>query len=328
MLASRSPTGSRITGHSAAADGKARGGERSPGMSRLTVLIRRLHEQRMAARPVPTPRRSVIFDHVPKTGGTALNQALLQIFTPEHVAVNRHVDIAAGNLEFADRYPIISGHFGGSWRRRLRRDGERVTFAVVRDPIDRAISSYNFWRHRIPSGSPEFWSPMVQAAKTLPFAAFIRASDAHIKDNLFNLQFAHLAGGEILGPAYDPEDQAPHAGKVEGVAAEIDVVGVTERLPETLQCVLDAIGARTRENARSLLAKVERNASPRFDPTEVSSEDRAFLMARNQLDLALHSIAADRLDRAVRARRRAAFKLGRARGIGGGGRVGPSSPGG
>jgi hypothetical protein len=50
-------------------------------------------------------------------------------------------------------------------------------------------------------------------------------------------------------------------------------------------------------------------------------------MARNQLDLALHSIAAERLDRAVRARRWAAFKFGRAPGTGGGGRIDRSSSG-
>jgi len=256
----------------------------------------------MPVRPPIPLRRFAIFDHVPKTGGTALNQALLEILTSENVAVNRHVDIAAGNLEFAEHYPIVSGHFGGTWRRRLQRRGERVTFTVIRDPVERAISHYNYWRHRIPNEAPEFWWPAVQAAKTLPFAVFIRVNDMGVKQSLFNTHYTHLAGSSISKRTYDPKYQTRHSRKIKRLAAEFDVIGVTERLPESLECFLDAIGVRTPKNTRSLLDRVDKNVSPRFDPMEVTSGDRAFLIERNQLDLALHAIAADRLDGALRAR--------------------------
>jgi hypothetical protein len=301
MLGSELPADDQSIGHPAVVDGRA-WQMRSPVMRRLIGLIRQLHERPMALRSPAPLRRFAIFDHVPKTGGTALNQALLEILTPERVAVNRHVDVAADNLDFADRYLIITGHFGGAWRRRLQRRGERLTFTVIRDPVDRAISLYNYWRHRIPNHAPEFSWPAVQAAKTLRFADFIRANDAGVKRSLFNTHYSQLAGGRSARKAYRPESQKRYLRRVKRLAAEFDVIGITERLSESLEWFLDAVGSPAPEDTRSLLAKVDKNASPRFDPAEMSSEDRAFVVERNQLDLALHAIAADRLDRSVLAR--------------------------
>lgn len=250
----------------------------------------------------PAPlRRFAIFDHVPKTGGTALNQALLEIFTSERVAVNRHVDVAAGDLGFADRYLIIAGHFGGTWRRRLQRRGERMTFTVIRDPVDRAQSLYSYWRHRIPNHAVEFSWPAVHAAKTLRFADFIRTNDTGVQRSLFNTHYSQLAGDRSAREAHRPEYQSRYARKVQKLAAEFDVIGVTERLSESLECFLDAVGSPAHESAQSLLARVDKNKSPRLDPTEMSSEDQTFLLACNQLDLALYAIAANRLDRALSA---------------------------
>jgi len=276
-------------------------------MSRLSALIRRLHERRMAARSPAPPRRFAIFDHVPKTGGTALNQALLRILTSEHVAVNRHVDVAAGNLEFADRYPIISGHFGGAHRRQFQRDRNRLTFTVIRDPVRRAISTYTYWRHNIPVDSPDFQAPTVQAAKTRSFGAFIRSEEPFIKINLFNTHVLMLAGPETFDSACEPECQALYRDKIAALADEFDVIGVTERLPDTLQCFLTAIGFRAPLKARDLLTRVEKNASPALDPTEISSADRAFLAERNELDFELHAVAEARLDRLLQAQAEAAI---------------------
>lgn len=83
-------------------------------MSRTRLLLRRW-KRRIRPSRLPAPLgQFALSDHVPKTGGTAVNHALLRIFSSEHVAIDRHVDVADGKLEFADRYPIICGHFGGS----------------------------------------------------------------------------------------------------------------------------------------------------------------------------------------------------------------------
>lgn len=252
------------------------------------------------------PRRFAVFDHVPKTGGTAVNHALLKIFSAEHVAINRHVDVASGKLDFADRYPIITGHFGGNWRRQFQESRDRVALTVIRDPVDRAISTYAFWRHCIPSGHADFWAPTVQAAKTLRFGAFIRSEERSVKINLFNTHYALLTGGEGVKAVCEAAGQARYRGKTMELAVEFDVIGVTERLPETLQCFLTAIGFQEPLDVRAVLARVPKNASPALDETEISSEDRTFLAERNELDFDLHAAAGARLDRLLQADGKAA----------------------
>lgn len=206
-------------------------------------------------------------------------------------------DVAAGTLDFADRYPIITGHFGGDWRRRFQRDGDRLAFTVIRDPVDRAISTYSFWRHRIRIGHPHFERPTIQAAKALSFADFIRSNDPNLKADIFNKHYSMLAGGDLAGTVREPEAQARNRANVAALAAEFDVIGTTERLPEALRGFLRAIGLRRQPDIRSLLAQVARNASPRLDVAEISSADRSFIAERNQLDFELHAIAGARLDR-------------------------------
>jgi Sulfotransferase family len=275
--------------------------EREAGMSKLSSLVRRLRLSLETDWPRSPPRRFAVFDHVPKTGGTAINQALLRLFSPAHVAVNRHVDIAAGMLDFADRYPIVSGHFGGKWRREFQRGRNRLTFTLIRDPIKRAISTYSFWRHRVREGSANFNKPTVQAAKSRSFGDFIRSEEPVIKISLFNTHFVLLAGRDRFEPASEPENQARYRDLIVGLVDEFDVIGVTERLPDTLGCFLAAVGHRAPRKARALLTQVERNASPALDPREITSADRAFLAERNALDFELHAAAEARLEALLRA---------------------------
>jgi hypothetical protein len=266
-------------------------------MSRLSALIRRWHEGRLAKRSPTPPRRFAIFDHVPKTGGTALNQALLRILTAKHVAVDRHVDVAAGNFEFADSYPIISGHFGGRWRREFQASHNRLAFTIIRDPVERAASTYSYWRHRVVEPRPGFYLPKVQAAKRLDFSAFLRADLKAIKIDLFNAHYGRLAGGEAYETACEPDKQVAHGSRLTELVDEFDVIGTTERLDESLEAFLVAIGAEPPAGLSRLLARVERNASPPDTKLSITTEDRAFLTEHNKVDLALHELAGLRLTR-------------------------------
>jgi hypothetical protein len=241
-----------------------------------------------------------VFDHVPKTGGTAINQALERLFSARQVAADRHVDVAAGSFEFAERYPIICGHFGGALRRRFQREGGRLAFTVIRDPVPRAISTYSYWRHRVGPDHPGYALPMVQAARDLEFAAFIRSEDALLRRNLFNTHFGHLEGAAELSQDFEHQDR--YAGRIEALAEEFAVLGTTEELAETLQWLLREIG-HPRPNAQRLLERGLKNRSPALDASQISAADRRYVMERNRLDQALHEIARRRLAQASQRRR-------------------------
>lgn len=253
--------------------------------------------------------RWAIFDHVPKTGGTAVNLALASILPQGSAAINRHVDIAEENFDFAETYPIISGHFGGEWRRRFRRSHSRLTFTIIRDPVKRVMSTYSYWRHQIPEGHRDFWAPTVQAAKTLRFSEFIRTDIKDVKIRLFNTQYAFLSAGQNYDGVCEPENQACHRREIRRLTGEFDVMGVTERLPDAIRVFLAAVGFAAPVDVQAVLAQVERNASPALE--EIADEDVAYIASRNELDFELHAIANARLARHRRWNRLYDNRIGR-----------------
>jgi hypothetical protein len=99
----------------------------------------------------PTPRADVLFVHIPKTAGISLYTAMARQFGPEHsLRYPRSTEAFKQQfLRLSDdelrRHRLISGHFNlPFW---LRRDlGGRVIVALVREPVERALSTYRYIR--------------------------------------------------------------------------------------------------------------------------------------------------------------------------------------
>ncbi len=98
------------------------------------------------------------FLHVPKTGGTTLNTTLHDMFAPFAVFHGQIVEEAGGNAEigrllaerpdFYDHLMLIVGHYGFRHPLVQRSTRRRVMLAVLRDPIDRIVSIYDYMRYR------------------------------------------------------------------------------------------------------------------------------------------------------------------------------------
>lgn len=96
-----------------------------------------------------TPRADVLFVHIPKTAGISLYAAMAKWFGPGHsLRYPRSTEEFKQHfLRLSDeelhRYRLIAGHFNlPFW---LRRDlGGRVVVALVREPVERALSTYRF----------------------------------------------------------------------------------------------------------------------------------------------------------------------------------------
>lgn len=106
-----------------------------------------------------TPRQgtTVWLPHVPKCGGTTVRRAIeaagLNAFydddhPPSHTAWGRS-QCARRNREFAQLdfspFDIVYGHYPAG---RYRHGGALVT--VLRDPVERAISHFNYYKHLVP----------------------------------------------------------------------------------------------------------------------------------------------------------------------------------
>lgn len=99
----------------------------------------------------PVPATDVLLVHIPKTAGISLYTAMAKWFGPEHsLRYPRSTEeFKQQFLRLSDeelrRYRLISGHFDlPFW---LRRDlGGRVVAALVREPVERFLSTYRYGR--------------------------------------------------------------------------------------------------------------------------------------------------------------------------------------
>lgn len=96
------------------------------------------------------PNLLVLFTHVPKAGGTGLKQALTKAygrtFTDHHPTLNNVVDqVTAGERDPAGIL-ALSSHLPYGFHRRIPGLEHRkvLPFTVVREPMARMISYYNF----------------------------------------------------------------------------------------------------------------------------------------------------------------------------------------
>ncbi|HEY3638480.1 MAG TPA: Wzt carbohydrate-binding domain-containing protein [Rhizomicrobium sp.] len=96
-------------------------------------------------------RRKFLFDHLPKTGGTAWRTVLEEIFGRENVTPHLEGRSEVWAIQRYASYQMISGHFLSL----LPTDaatGGRTHLTILRDPVDRAISEYFYWRHHAHEG--------------------------------------------------------------------------------------------------------------------------------------------------------------------------------
>jgi hypothetical protein len=136
----------------------------------------------------PHPGRSYdeatwVFMHAEKTGGTSLQNMLLQSFGPEHV-YNEHEDsLHLHSPAELSMYSVFAGHFNHDSlafipRRRLN------VFMFVREPRQRLLSLYYFWRSHDPS-SPRFNETM-KLAQELSIETYYASRDVARSPSTWN----------------------------------------------------------------------------------------------------------------------------------------------
>lgn len=91
-----------------------------------------------------TPK--ILFLHIPKTGGTTVQDALVSQIGRQYTFPSvAHPVIAAASDDELSKYRLFSGHYNRiSVDRPALSDAARIS--VLRDPAERILSLYNFWR--------------------------------------------------------------------------------------------------------------------------------------------------------------------------------------
>ena len=86
-----------------------------------------------------------LFDHIHKTGGTTMHGVFSSILGNENVSPLINFKRLSHVLTEYKRFQLIQGHFNFMPGDSL--PVERLVATVLRDPVDRCLSSYFYYRH-------------------------------------------------------------------------------------------------------------------------------------------------------------------------------------
>jgi hypothetical protein len=241
-------------------------------------------------RAVEPARGALLFLHIRKTAGTSVTNLLLQRFAANRSLRGAHWRENDG-LD-PNQFDFVSGHVTFGYRARFRTPPVVLTF--LREPVERAVSAWAFFREETPAALAKIVKelPAAEAALRLRFheqarqitlLELLRREPALARPLLSNEQTRCLlegAPGDLRPPATAAQLQAACTN-----LGRCDVIGLVEEMDASLAWLArrmgwDGLDARydNRTNSRPARDAVEPDA------LEILSE-------WNRLDLALYEHA-------------------------------------
>jgi len=225
-----------------------------------------------------------IFNHIPKTAGTSLIAIMQDVFGKDRVST--HIDITEDrdyeiDPEQFTPFVVVAGHFGVKWHARM---GDRRWLTVLREPVDRVLSTYYFWRN---VARPRPNAPYLDLAKTLFLNEFVSCGNRLVLQGISNGQTWQLA--DDLREKYRsvPESDALAIAK-ENLTRRFDFVGLSEHFDESAARLRRYLGVP--EKARCEVPRL--NLTPdRRHASELRPSVIDNILELNRMDIELYRFA-------------------------------------
>ncbi len=231
---------------------------------------------------IPT-RQRCFFSHIPKSGGTALQYHLRNLYASHLICpAEWTADIASFSSDQLSRYRLFCGHFDDSVRQLLPDD--LVSIVVLRDPVARAISLVRFQRQLCSvdpaqyCGTSEFGKQIANpfVFKNLSLHAILNQENLNAYLAISNAMTRWLAGREADGHI---ELTKQHLETAKANLKKYSIIGLAENMKGLLNTVCIALGAAPRKDIRLNTTAEAIEA--------VSAEEIAMLKEHNTLDAEL-----------------------------------------
>jgi hypothetical protein len=234
------------------------------------------------------PETKYIFDHIPKTGGTALRTNFEQIFGPENVS-----PWISGRSElWAERrfshFKMITGHFQSPVPMPATKH-ERVRITMLRDPIDRAVSEYFYYRNHVERIE---WNKLAIFAKDHDLYTYVKLLDANrdaAVSNFYTRRFASQVSRALVS-------ERRILSLAKQALAHYDFIGIQEQFADSV----DMFCCRFELPLVPQLAQVNVTTS-RAKLSELDARTREKLADMNRLDVELYEYAYQHLQDQKRA---------------------------
>jgi hypothetical protein len=231
---------------------------------------------------------SFIFDHLPKTGGTAFKTILEQIFGPENVSPAVSGRSELWSEDTYARYPVITGHFHSPIPvDRTNRRRARIT--MLRDPIDRAISEYFYYRNDVERVE---WNKLAVLAKDHDFYAYIKLLESN-RDMAISNYYSRRFASQISRKS---GNQARLLELAKEALLRYDFVGIQEQFNDSIDLFcckfkLPLVPQIERINVTSLRSRLQ----------ELDPKTRKKLLQLNEVDVELYEFALRQFEEQKRA---------------------------
>ena len=237
---------------------------------------------------------TLIFQHIPKTGGVTLSHLLLQHFDRSHVFHIRNPQHSRapvfgesfGPIEEFDAlseeeragFRCILGHMPFGLHRRI--PGKSKYVGVVRDPVERILSQHGQYNRMVRNAE-------MADSRELTLEEYLKEKP----NTLDNHQSRFL-----LADQYHGSDDESRFDQIKKIFEEhFCVVGVLERFEEMVVVL-------NREMDWPCVPYQRRNVGRiRSKQTEISSNLLTVMRKKNQLDFRVHEHAEELLDQAIKA---------------------------
>ena len=222
-----------------------------------------------------------IFNHVPKCAGVSYRTLLTDIFAADevtHISLNLDIDyrIDAADLQ---KYRVIMGHFGVRWNEALGPGRRWLT--ALREPVDRVVSTYFFWRHNAARSSE---IPYLNLAQTLSLDEFIQSDDYLVRQGISNTQTWQLADDFRVRYRNVSEQDVLEVAKAN--LSKFDFIGLYESFRESAARLCDYLGVPTPPQLPNYNGTRQRPLVSELSPTTIQ-----MIQELNRADLALYQYA-------------------------------------
>jgi hypothetical protein len=189
--------------------------------------------------------RTLLFIHIPKTGGATATGVLSTRFADEDCLPL--YQRPAPDLDDLDRFRYVTGHLTAAFAKRFRRPPFVVTF--LRDPIERTLSSYSYLRAMSPDfgrslllldrgeGAHDRLLKCAELTRRLPIDEIIR-TEPEIAAEYFGNRQSRMVGGTDPRGGDERLDRA-----LEGLE-RCDFIGLSDRLDESVRWLTRRLGWR------------------------------------------------------------------------------------
>lgn len=213
--------------------------------------------------PSPHPLPRVCFLHIEKTAGTSFHEYLMELFPLEAVLPERLRELHKYSDEEIRRCHLFSGHFDLCSCSRLPAETRYVVF--LRDPVERILSLYYFWRSVRQDSGNQHWEH-IRIAKTCRLSEFLR--HAFIQDHVDNVFVRRLLPGGVDPGKPVTADSAEQAGRI---LDGFTVVGLKELYSLSVLLFATSLGFNLPTQHYQRMSAEEIREHPNHEPVERES---------------------------------------------------------